>query len=75
MNVLGKIGCDVLFLPPYSPQFAPIELLFGQIKHHVSKRITSSRMSVSRDELTQHIRHFFDEFGAFEGVKLWRHSV
>jgi len=30
--VVKSMGCHVEFLPPYSPDFNPIELAFGQIK-------------------------------------------
>jgi transposase len=30
--LLGEAGCDLLFLPPYSPDFSPIEPAWGKIK-------------------------------------------
>lgn len=30
-----QAGCSLLFLPPYSPDFNPIELVWSWIKHHV----------------------------------------
>lgn len=32
-DVYDKLGYKPLFLPPYSPQFQPIELAFSKIKH------------------------------------------
>lgn len=31
-HAIEAAGCTLLFLPPYSPDFAPIELAFAQIK-------------------------------------------
>jgi hypothetical protein len=31
-NYSCSIGCKLLFLPPYSPQFNPIELAFSSVK-------------------------------------------
>jgi transposase len=31
-DAISAAGCSVLFLPPYSPDFAPIELAWAQIK-------------------------------------------
>jgi len=30
-------GCRLLFLPPYSPDFAPIEHAFGKVKEHLRR--------------------------------------
>lgn len=38
----GK-GCDLLFLPPYSPDLNPIEEAFSKIKHLVRKAAERSR--------------------------------
>ena len=31
-QLIGKAGCELLFLPPYSPDFNPIEKTFGTLK-------------------------------------------
>ena len=31
-QLIGKAGCELLFLPPYSPDFNPIEKTFGILK-------------------------------------------
>ena len=31
-QLIGKAGCELLFLPPYSPDFKPIEKTFGTLK-------------------------------------------
>jgi hypothetical protein len=32
VEILEELGCRVIFLPPYSPDFNPIEMAFGTIK-------------------------------------------
>ncbi len=32
IDLIERIGCRVLFLPPYSPDYNPIELAFSTIK-------------------------------------------
>ena len=32
INLIERIGCKVLFLPPYSPDYNPIELAFSTLK-------------------------------------------
>jgi transposase len=32
-----ETGIQIVFLPPYSPQFAPVELMFGRMKYLLNK--------------------------------------
>ena len=36
-------GCDLLFLPPYSPDLNPIEEAFSKVKHLVRKAAERTR--------------------------------
>ena len=36
-RLIEAAGCALLFLPPYSPDFAPIEHAFGKIKEHLRR--------------------------------------
>jgi len=31
-DILAECGCSLVYLPPYSPEYSPIELAFAQIK-------------------------------------------
>ena len=44
---IEAVGCQLLFLPPYSPDFAPIELAFAQIK--AALRATAARTQEALD--------------------------
>ena len=37
-EIVVQAGCSVLYLPPYSPDFSPIEPAWGWIKSRVRKR-------------------------------------
>jgi transposase len=45
-------GCELLFLPPYSPDFSPIELAFSKIKEYLRQKATRSRAGLE-EALTQ----------------------
>jgi transposase len=36
-QIVSGAGCSLLYLPPYSPDFSPIELAWGWIKHFVRR--------------------------------------
>ena len=36
-NAIEKTGAELLFLPPYSPDFNPIELAFSKLKAFLKK--------------------------------------
>jgi len=40
---IRQAGADVLFLPPYSPEFNPIERLWAKLKDFVRRRSTANR--------------------------------
>ena len=40
-NFVSKVGCHLLFLPPYSPDLNPIERLWAWIKHKLKSAITT----------------------------------
>lgn len=41
IQAIEAVGCTVCFLPPYSPDFNPIELAFSKLKQHL--RTTQAR--------------------------------
>jgi len=53
VNLIESIGCKVLFLPPYSPDFNPIETAFSVIKSWLKRnRIYVENCSDSYFSLT-----------------------
>jgi transposase len=47
-HLIAHAGCQVVFLPPYSPDFAPIELAFSKLKTFL--RRTQARSRVALDD-------------------------
>jgi transposase len=45
LTAIEKAGATVLFLPPYSPEFNPIEKLWSKLKEFVRRQSTDSRDS------------------------------
>lgn len=43
LTLIRKAGADVLFLPPYSPEYNPIEKAWGKLKDFVRKLQTLTR--------------------------------
>lgn len=35
IEIIESVGCSVLFLPPYSPDFNPIEHFWSAVKHAI----------------------------------------
>lgn len=42
-ELLAQRGCKVCYLPPYSPDFSPIELAFSKVKAHLRRLKARSR--------------------------------
>jgi transposase len=45
-EIIEAVGCKVLFLPAYSPDFSPIELAFSKLKSYLRKVGARSRESL-----------------------------
>ena len=43
LDAIKNVGASVLFLPPYSPEFNPIEKLWSKLKEFVRRRATDTR--------------------------------
>jgi transposase len=54
-SLIAARGCRVLFLPPYSPDFAPVELAFSKIKTVLRRRAARTRSALD-DALAASLR-------------------
>ena len=54
-----KLGLQLLFLPPYSPELNKIEILWKQMKYHHHKL----EAYLSFDNLLLHVKKLLDGFG------------
>ena len=69
-ELLESAGCELLYLPPYSPDFSPIEEAFSKVKGLLSKAEARSRealveaMGKALDAITaRDARRFFEHCG------------
>ena len=69
-ELVEKAGCELLYLPPYSPDFSPIEEAFSKVKGLLRKAEARSRkalveaMGKALDAVTaQDARRFFEHCG------------
>jgi transposase len=67
--IITACGAELLFLPPYSPDFNPIELAFAKLKTLLRKAEERTR-----DELWQRIGTCLDDFSAQECANYIRHA-
>ena len=68
-KAVEEVGCKLLFLPAYSPDFNPIEQLWSQLKRLVKKSMRQVQKSVNAaidwafleiidSDLSSYFRHF-----------------
>jgi transposase len=65
---IGERGCEVLFLPPYSPDLSPIELAFSKIKQYL--RTVAAR---TRDALEEALEKALALITPQEAVAFFQH--
>ncbi len=68
-ELIASKGARLLYLPPYSPDFNPIELAWSKIKHHL-------RQARSRtvDAIYQAISQALDTITSDNAIGFFRHA-
>jgi transposase len=61
-------GASVLFLPPYSPDLNPIEMIFAKLKH-----LLRSLACRTREALWQTMQSMLDQITASDAANCFRH--
>lgn len=67
-QLVAERGCTLLFLPPYSPDFSPVEMAFSKVKQHL--RRTGAR---TREALEAAISTAIDSITTHDAVGFFRH--
>jgi len=61
-------GAELLFLPPYSPDFNPIEMIFAKVKH-----LLRSLACRTREALWRAMQSVLDQVTATDAINCFRH--
>jgi transposase len=67
-QLIADAGCQLLFLPPYSPDFAPIELAFSKLKEALRKAAARTQ-----EALDQAIATALDLISTHDARAFFRH--
>lgn len=67
-ELIEAAGATVLFLPPYSPDLNPIEMIFAKVKH-----LLRSLACRSREALWQTMQSVLDQISASDAANCFRH--
>ena len=72
---LDEFGWDILFLSAYSPDFAPIELLFNSLKRKLSKQEKGNVVKLNSEARLRSIRECMASISRAEIVSYWISSM
>jgi len=60
-EIIGEAGCSLMYLPPYSPDFNPIENYWAVMKSHIRKiRDKFDNIDAAIDETLQNTKRHFN---------------
>ena len=69
---LKNLNIKTIFLPPYSPTLAPIEIIFGWIKKRISKESLRSKLNLKSKEAPAIIFNIIKRIDKQLGIKTFR---
>lgn len=68
-HLLRSKGCQLRFLPAYSPDLSPIENAFAKIKHHLR-----SVRAQTVEALMEAIHHALDSISPYDAIGFFTHA-
>ena len=83
-SMLARVNCETIYIPPYTPEYNPIEMAFAQIKAHyyrassdrpIEERALSAVREVKRSHCQYYFRFVKDEIAGRSDRLLLRSSV
>ena len=69
-ELIETSGCHLLFLPPYSPDFSPVENAFSKVKAWLKRAATTTQ-----EALSQAVREALDAITLEDIIGWFRHCV
>jgi transposase len=67
-RLIGAAGATLVFLPPYSPDLNPIEMIFAKVKH-----LLRSMACRTREALWNAMQSVLDQVSASDAANCFRH--
>ena len=75
MEELNSRGWKVIFLAPYSPEWASIELMFNTLKRRLQRHSKNIIINLSKEEGFNNIKEWLATFSNQEIVSYWKKSI
>ena len=75
INYLKNSNLKILFLPPYTPQMASVELFFSLLKGMLKKHSKAQRIKIARHEGAELLKYCWNEISARDIIRFFRHSA
>ena len=72
LEELNRRGWKVIILAPYSPEWAPIELMFNTLKRRLQRHTKNVMINLSKEEGFNRIREWLATFSNQEIVSYWK---
>ena len=72
---LNLLGWRVMFLSPYSPQFAPIELMFRVLKQRLSIHWKDQIINLKKSDGFKQVKEWMATVDRSLIISFWRHAV
>lgn len=72
---LNNLGCKVIFLSPYSPEFAPIERFFNVLKKRWATHTKGQVIDLKQSKGTQTIKECLSTITPGEVVSFWKTAL
>ena len=71
MKYLDQIGWTIIFLAPYSPEYAPIELLFHMLKMNLAKHCKGIKVNLSKENGKRAIKEWIALISHSDIISFW----
>jgi transposase len=69
------MGMKVLFIPPYTPEFAPVELVFAKLKMLLRRKVKERALKINKDEGINQITQIMNQIAKPEIIRCWQNLI
>ena len=73
--ICSHYGFEINTLPPYSPNLAPVELVFALSKKSVCKELTKKKLNFDKPIERAVVHNSFRKISKKEGLEIWRKFI